>query len=54
VGILRQGHAMPYINIHGHVHSKSYVDPCYVNVSVENTDYFPVRFDEIKNRLSNN
>jgi len=34
-------------NIHGHVHSKTLDDARYVNVSLENTDYFPVSLDRI-------
>lgn len=36
------------MNIHGHVHANSLKDKRYFNVSVENVDYTPVPFDEIK------
>ena len=39
---------MPYVNIHGHCHSKQMVGANYFNVSVEMHDYTPVRFDDIK------
>lgn len=39
---------MPYNNIHGHTHDKSYASQCYTNVSVEVTGYKPVDFDVIK------
>ena len=44
--------AMPYVNIHGHTHSKSYDHKQYVNVSVELHDYKPVLFDDIKNMFA--
>lgn len=47
--------AMPYVNIHGHIHSKMMStdkDPNqYVNVSVEHSEYKPVDFEEIKKRF---
>lgn len=47
--------SMPYVNIHGHIHSKTMStdkEPNqYVNVSVEHTDYRPVNFDDIKKRF---
>lgn len=39
-------------NIHGHVHDKTLQDPRYVNVSLENCNYFPVDFTEIKAALA--
>jgi len=44
--------SMPYVNIHGHLHSKSMVGAQYVNVSVENTLYAPVSFEAIKKRYA--
>lgn len=41
-----------YINIHGHTHSKSINKYFYVNVSVENIDYKPISFDEIKAKFN--
>ena len=43
---------MPYANIHGHLHSKKLSLHTYINVSVENWDYTPVEFGEIKALLS--
>ena len=45
---------MPYVNIHGHLHEKTLSAPdcAYVNVSLEQTDYKPVSFDEIKEKYS--
>jgi len=40
--------SMPYVNIHGHYHSKQMVGANYFNVSVELHDYEPVNFDDIK------
>ena len=37
-------------NIHGHLHEKSMEDPWYINVSVEQTNYTPISFDEIIRR----
>ena len=42
---------MPYVNIHGHLHSKK-LDGQYFNVSVENIDYRPILFDDIKRKFS--
>ena len=48
--------AMPYVNIHGHIHSKimsTDTEPNqYVNVSVECIQYTPIFFDTIKNVYS--
>lgn len=41
-----------YVNIHGHTHSKSINKYFYVNVSVENIDYKPISFDEIKAKFN--
>ena len=35
-------------NVHGHVHDATLDDPRYANVSLENTNYFPVDFQDIK------
>lgn len=44
--------AMPYVNIHGHIHSQTMStdkEPNqYVNVSVEHTGYKPIDFEVIK------
>lgn len=37
----------PYINIHGHLHSKKYEGNNHINVCVENTEYKPVLFSEV-------
>lgn len=39
-------------NIHGHTHNVTLQDPRYVNVSLENCNYFPVDFTEIKAALA--
>lgn len=39
-------------NIHGHTHNATLQDPRYVNVSLENCNYFPVDFTEIKAALA--
>lgn len=38
---------MPYINIHGHLHSKKYQNSNYVCVSVESTDYYPINLETL-------
>lgn len=38
-------------NISGHIHNKTLEDPRYANVSLENTNYFPADFREIKASL---
>jgi calcineurin-like phosphoesterase family protein len=48
--------AMPYVNIHGHIHAKTMsTDGAvnrYVNVSVEHIGYTPILFEEIKKRFA--
>ena len=54
------------VNVHGHLHAgevklsaidmdtnstKQYIDPRYLCVSVENTDYRPLSFDEVEARI---
>ena len=43
--------SMPYANIHGHIHGKQMVGGAYFNVSVEQINYTPINFDEIKRAL---
>jgi calcineurin-like phosphoesterase family protein len=43
---------MPYVNIHGHSHSKGTDNPQKVNVSVEKIGYKPVSFESIKKRFN--
>lgn len=38
---------MPYVNIHGHIHSKRYEGEQHINVSVEHLGYRPAMFDEL-------
>ncbi len=38
-------------NIHGHLHTNVIDDPRWINVSVEQIDYTPISFDEIKERV---
>ncbi|HWO53054.1 MAG TPA: hypothetical protein VNM49_01460 [Paenibacillus cookii] len=42
---------MPYVNIHGHIHSQKYEGLHYFNACVEHYDYKPVAFDEIRSTL---
>ena len=44
-----------WLNVHGHLHAnrvmdRSKIDQRYVCVAVENTDYYPVTLDWVKNR----
>lgn len=39
---------MPFVNIHGHLHSKKYMGRQHINVSVECINYAPISFDSIK------
>lgn len=41
-------------NIHGHVHSNTLDDSRYINVSVENINYTPIDFEEIRSKFSDN
>ena len=38
--------------IHGHLHANTLDDPRYVNVSVEQINYTPIPFDEVKQRFA--
>ena len=38
--------------VHGHVHNNTIQDPRYANVCLENTNYYPVDFQEVKARLT--
>lgn len=38
---------IPYLNVHGHTHEKSYDHPSYKNVSVDKTNFEPVDFEVI-------
>jgi calcineurin-like phosphoesterase family protein len=40
---------MPYINIHGHMHGTKMIGNKYISVSVEQINYKPIDFDNIKN-----
>ncbi|GFN32997.1 metallophosphoesterase [Paenibacillus xylaniclasticus] len=39
---------MPYVNVHGHIHSQKYEGLNYFNVSVEHWDYSPITFEQIR------
>ena len=39
--------AMPYINIHGHIHDNHYGEESHINVSVEILNYIPEKIDNI-------
>ena len=47
--------SMPYVNIHGHIHTKTMSTNSepnqYVNVSVEQINYTPILFEDIKKRF---
>ncbi len=34
-------------NVHGHIHRGQINDPRYLNISVEETDYYPIHYDQI-------
>ena len=43
--------SMPFLNIHGHIHSNKMESPQFINVSVECINYTPIDFDlEIKSK----
>jgi len=44
---------MPYVNIHGHIHSNNNTLSNYVNVSVEQINYTPISFEDIVKRFNN-
>lgn len=42
---------MPYVNVHGHIHSQKYEGVNYFNVSVEHWDYTPLTFEQIRDSV---
>lgn len=42
---------MPYVNVHGHIHSQKYEGANYFNVSVEHWDYTPLTFEQIRDAV---
>lgn len=40
-------------NIHGHLHEKNMDNHWYINVSVEQINYTPIAFDDIRQRIYN-
>jgi calcineurin-like phosphoesterase family protein len=42
---------MPYVNVHGHIHSQKYEGINYFNVSVEHWDYMPLSFEQIRDAI---
>jgi calcineurin-like phosphoesterase family protein len=42
---------MPFVNVHGHIHSQKYEGNHYVNVCVEHWAYKPVSFEEIRDSV---
>ncbi|REE67954.1 calcineurin-like phosphoesterase family protein [Paenibacillus taihuensis] len=42
---------MPYVNVHGHIHSQKYAGINYINVSVEHWDYTPITFEQIRDAV---
>ncbi|GGI43210.1 metallophosphatase [Paenibacillus marchantiophytorum] len=42
---------MPYVNVHGHIHGQKYEGLHYYNVSVEQLDYSPVSFEQIRDAV---
>ncbi|WP_127529500.1 metallophosphoesterase [Paenibacillus kobensis] len=42
---------MPYVNVHGHIHSQKYEGINYFNVSVEHWDYTPLTFEQIRDAV---
>jgi len=45
---------MPYVNIHGHIHSTKYSYRGYFNACVENINYTPIEFEAIKKIIRKN
>lgn len=46
-------HSQTFINIHGHTHDVNMVGGNYFNASVENINYTPIDFEEIKEKFAN-
>ena len=55
-----RGGAARYVNVHGHIHEKTiyaangHPDPWYVNVSIEQTNCYPIHWDELNTILRKN
>lgn len=50
---LEQSARYPQGNIHGHLHEKNMDNHWYINVSVEQINYTPIAFDDIRQRIYN-
>ena len=50
---LQQSERYPDGNIHGHLHEKNMDNKWYINVSVEQINYTPIAFDDIRQRTYN-
>lgn len=50
---LEQSARYPQGNIHGHLHEKNMDNHWYINVSVEQINYTPTAFDDIRQRIYN-
>ena len=48
---IESSNGLTFHNFYGHLHDKSFNTPHYTNVCVECTNYTPLNFDEIINRL---
>lgn len=55
-----RGNAPRYVNVHGHIHEKTiydsngHPDPWYINVSIEQTNCYPIHWDEVNSILRKN
>jgi calcineurin-like phosphoesterase family protein len=38
---------MPYANIHGHLHKTDWTSKRFLNVGIDNHDFYPVSFDDV-------
>lgn len=47
VGHGAPGKGIPFVNVHGHIHTNPTPAGRYINVSVEKTNYTPVHIDEL-------
>lgn len=43
--------SMPYANVYGHIHNRSFDDIQSMNVSVEKLGYSPISWEEVKTRI---
>lgn len=40
-------------NVHGHLHANNLADPFYINVSVEQLNFYPISYEDLRQKINN-